>query len=216
MGKGLLRCRELWYRASLALTHMLSQPSPPSQTAAASGNDATQRSTSLVVAHNAVNQAVLCVALGLPPSRFRTLVQCNAATSWLRFQSDGNATLVTLLHLNQSPDVLTEVMAGEATAGQLRIVIVTGGSLSAEAATATAAVLSPLQVSTLDTLNTPNPPKERWNQCRLISAVYEFRCRQRFKRSSFLAGSMVSVAVKHLEPTTIESGYPVNCVTRTS
>lgn len=128
---------------------MLSQRLPPPQTAAASASDAVQRSTSLVVAHNAVNQAVLCVALGLPPSRFRMLVQCNAATSWLRFQRDGNASQAVLHHLNQSPDVLTEIMAGEPTAERLRIVIVTAGSLSAEAASATAAVLLPLQVASL-------------------------------------------------------------------
>lgn len=67
---GTVRCRELWYRASLALRHVLAAEAGP---------------RSLVVAHNAVNQAVLCVALGLPPARFRGLVQTNAATSALRF-----------------------------------------------------------------------------------------------------------------------------------
>lgn len=46
----------------------------------------------LLVAHNAVNQAVLCVALGLPPAHFRALVQSNAATSVLRFETSTGGT----------------------------------------------------------------------------------------------------------------------------
>lgn len=40
----------------------------------------------LVVAHNAVNQAMICTALGLPPSYFRRLVQSNAAATVLDIQ----------------------------------------------------------------------------------------------------------------------------------
>ena len=71
------RRRELWYRASLALRHVLEADAGP---------------RALLVAHNAVNQAVLCVALGLPPARFRALVQTNAATSALRFETPTGGT----------------------------------------------------------------------------------------------------------------------------
>ena len=43
----------------------------------------------LVVAHNAVNQALLCTAMGLPPSAFRKVLQTNAAVSRLTFDGDG-------------------------------------------------------------------------------------------------------------------------------
>lgn len=35
----------------------------------------------MVVAHNAVNQALICTALGLGPEKFRRLLQSNAAYS---------------------------------------------------------------------------------------------------------------------------------------
>ena len=58
--------------------------------------------SSLVVAHNAVNQALLATALGLPPAYFRRLTQTNAATSVLDFApaADGPPTL-TVDRINQ-------------------------------------------------------------------------------------------------------------------
>lgn len=53
--------RELWYRASLAWQLIL-------------GSDQLSQ-RGLVVAHNAVNQALICTALGLPPAFFRRLTQ---------------------------------------------------------------------------------------------------------------------------------------------
>ncbi len=72
----LLTCRELWYRASLALQTIL---------AAEPGRRI------LVVAHNAVNQALIGVSLGLPPSAFRRLVQANAATTLLEYRPAAGA-----------------------------------------------------------------------------------------------------------------------------
>ena len=39
----------------------------------------------LVVGHNAINQALVCTAVGLGPSNFRRLVQSNCGTSVLDF-----------------------------------------------------------------------------------------------------------------------------------
>ncbi len=78
----MLRCRshvcgrrELWYRASMAWQDILGTPGTKS---------------ALVVAHNAVNQALLNTALGLPPTFFRRLLQTNAATSVIDFQPNGD------------------------------------------------------------------------------------------------------------------------------
>ena len=68
-------CRELWYRASLAWQQILGVEDVRS---------------ALVVAHNAVNQALLNTALGLPPTFFRRLTQTNAATSVIDFQPNGD------------------------------------------------------------------------------------------------------------------------------
>ncbi len=46
--------------------------------------------SALVVAHNAVNQALLNTALGLPPTFFRRLLQSNGATSVIDFQPNGD------------------------------------------------------------------------------------------------------------------------------
>eukprot|EP00891_Asterochloris_glomerata_P007803 jgi/Astpho2/7803/Aster-06094 len=58
--------RELWHRASLAWQQTL--------------NIQGMR-CALVVAHNAVNQAMIATATGLPPSYFRRLLQSNGATT---------------------------------------------------------------------------------------------------------------------------------------
>ena len=52
--------RELWYRGSLAWQAILGAEVLPSV---------------LVVAHNAVNQAMVATAIGLPASYFRRLTQ---------------------------------------------------------------------------------------------------------------------------------------------
>lgn len=69
--------RELWYRASLAWRSILESASPAGGTA-------------LVVAHNAINQALLCTAVGLPPSSFRRFHQNNGALTVLDFVRGGD------------------------------------------------------------------------------------------------------------------------------
>ncbi|GIL60957.1 hypothetical protein Vafri_15756, partial [Volvox africanus] len=122
--------RELWHRASLAWQSLL-QPHQQEQpdtgeTAVEGGGTATDPRVILVVAHNAINQALVATALGLPPSYFRRLPQNNAALSIFDLEpmrssgsssgsssagssagsgSGGNFNpLVTLSCLNQSPD----------------------------------------------------------------------------------------------------------------
>lgn len=88
--------RELWYRASLAWQDVL--------------DESRDYRSCLVVAHNAVNQALLATALGLDPIYFRRMLQSNAAISVLDFVGNNNVdgniggTKVTLDRLNQSPD----------------------------------------------------------------------------------------------------------------
>ena len=58
--------------------------------------------SALVVAHNAVNQALLNTALDLPPTFFRRLLQSNAATSVIAFQPNGdNAPMRPIDRMNQ-------------------------------------------------------------------------------------------------------------------
>ncbi len=52
----------------------------------------------------------------------------------------------TLLHLNQSPDVVAEVVAESPPAGCLRTLLVTAGDLSGKNAASTAATLAQVQV----------------------------------------------------------------------
>jgi probable phosphoglycerate mutase len=54
------------------------------------------RKTLLVVAHNAINQALLCTALGLPPSAFRRFQQDNAGISVLSFPEKGPVVLESM------------------------------------------------------------------------------------------------------------------------
>lgn len=82
--------RELWFRASLAWQQIL-------------GDQSGNRNT-LLVAHNAVNQALVATAIGLPPTYFRRLLQNNAATTVLDFQpTQDGPPRVNLDRLNQTP-----------------------------------------------------------------------------------------------------------------
>eukprot|EP01026_Neomeris_dumetosa_P044445 TRINITY_DN3745_c0_g1_i12.p1 TRINITY_DN3745_c0_g1~~TRINITY_DN3745_c0_g1_i12.p1 ORF type:complete len:522 (-),score=53.33 TRINITY_DN3745_c0_g1_i12:287-1813(-) len=94
--------RELWYRASIAWMATLEKYDQVMQ----QQNGEAGGGNLLVVAHNAVNQAMIAAAIGLPPSYFRRILQNNAATSVLDFQPSRNGTLVprvTIDRLNQSP-----------------------------------------------------------------------------------------------------------------
>eukprot|EP00803_Ostreobium_quekettii_P008845 evm.model.scf_195.10 EVM.evm.TU.scf_195.10 scf_195:60836-66886(-) len=114
--------RELWYRASLAWQHILGHED--------------DYGTTLVVAHNAVNQALVATAIGFPNSYFRRLLQSNAATTVLDFQpvsDSGQQLRVTLDRLNQSPES-PFVAKGSGRPTRSRIVLVRhGGTDSTEA-----------------------------------------------------------------------------------
>jgi 2-carboxy-D-arabinitol-1-phosphatase len=60
-------------------------------------------SCALIVAHNAVNQALIATAVGLPPEYFRRLLQSNAASTVLDFMPRvaGEPPVVTIDRLNQ-------------------------------------------------------------------------------------------------------------------
>lgn len=62
--------------------------------------------STLVVAHNAVNQALVCTAVGLPPPFFRRIAQSNAAFTVIDFEWDGVHDLPTvcLERVNQFPE----------------------------------------------------------------------------------------------------------------
>ncbi len=55
-----------------------------------------QRGCVLIVAHNAINKALLGTALGLPPSVYKSLLQSNTGISVLNFDRDGYAQLESL------------------------------------------------------------------------------------------------------------------------
>lgn len=80
---------ELWHRASLAWQRILL--------------DADVEGSALVVAHNAVNQALVATAVGLSAEKFRRLLQSNAATTVLDFvpRVGGGPPVVTIDRLNQ-------------------------------------------------------------------------------------------------------------------
>jgi len=103
--------RELWYRGSLAWQEVLGR--------------ADTFSTALVVAHNAVNQAMIATALGLPPAYFRRILQSNGATSVLDLSppiTPGNPVRVTVDRLNQSPG--SPFLSGAGRKAAARLVLV--------------------------------------------------------------------------------------------
>ena len=67
--------RELWHRASLAWQRVLQEEG----SAPAKGSKGRKERTTLVVAHNAVNQALLGTAAGWGPDTFRRFEQSNGA-----------------------------------------------------------------------------------------------------------------------------------------
>jgi len=81
--------RELWFRASTAWQNILR----------------SEATNSLVVAHNAVNQAMICSATGLPPSYFRRFVQSNGALTAIDFFPNlgKKAPKIVIDRMNQSP-----------------------------------------------------------------------------------------------------------------
>ncbi|XP_061355064.1 probable 2-carboxy-D-arabinitol-1-phosphatase [Gastrolobium bilobum] len=106
--------RELWERARSCWSKILAHDS---------------RSV-LVVAHNAVNQALVATAIGLGAEYFRTLLQSNCGVSVLDFipRSEGGSPHICLNRLNQTPG---SPLAGGKSGGRetsKRIILVCNGS----------------------------------------------------------------------------------------
>uniref|UniRef100_A0A1J3GU85 2-carboxy-D-arabinitol-1-phosphatase n=1 Tax=Noccaea caerulescens TaxID=107243 RepID=A0A1J3GU85_NOCCA len=93
--------RELWSRARSCWTGILAHESK----------------SVLVVAHNAVNQALLGTAIGLGAEYFRSLLQSNCGVSVLDFtpRADGGSPHVCLNRLNQTPN---SPLAGGSSGGR--------------------------------------------------------------------------------------------------
>ena len=82
--------RELWYRSSLAWKEVLESLHLDKRNVSRTLGE-TKAISALVVAHNAVNQALICTAIGLPPDFFRRFVQTNAAHTILDFEWDSQS-----------------------------------------------------------------------------------------------------------------------------
>ncbi|KAK9690089.1 hypothetical protein RND81_09G104300 [Saponaria officinalis] len=107
--------RELWSRARNCWDRILAHESK----------------SVLVVAHNAVNQALVATAIGLGTEYFRVLLQSNCGVSVLDFipQPEDMSPYICLNRLNQTP---SSPIAGGTSAGRKassRIILVCHGSL---------------------------------------------------------------------------------------
>lgn len=115
--------RELWYRASVAWQRILTEPA--------------LCSSGLVVAHNAVNQALICTALGLDPVHFRRLTQTNAAFTVLDFEyvKETGGIQARVQRMNHFPDApLKKEKLGKGAAD--RLLLVSGSAKSPKVARA--------------------------------------------------------------------------------
>ncbi|XWS28615.1 hypothetical protein CRYUN_Cryun25bG0085900 [Craigia yunnanensis] len=106
--------RELWGRARNCWTKILAHESK----------------SVLVVAHNAVNQALVATAIGLGTEYFRILLQSNCGVSVLDFapRLEGGSPYICLNRLNQTP---SSPVAGGSSVGRKtskRIILVCQGS----------------------------------------------------------------------------------------
>ncbi|XP_057955491.1 probable 2-carboxy-D-arabinitol-1-phosphatase [Malania oleifera] len=106
--------RELWARARSCWTKILTHESK----------------SVLVVAHNAVNQALVATAIGLGTEYFRILLQSNCGVSVLDFTplAEGGSPFICLNRLNQTPS--SPVAAGSSVGRKTskRIILVCHGS----------------------------------------------------------------------------------------
>ncbi|XP_065868470.1 probable 2-carboxy-D-arabinitol-1-phosphatase [Euphorbia lathyris] len=107
--------RELWARARNCWNVILSHPSR----------------CVLVVAHNAVNQALVATAIGLGTEYFRILLQSNCGVSVLDFTpiTEGEPPFICLNRLNQTPSSPVATSAGRKTSK--RIILVCHGNTEA-------------------------------------------------------------------------------------
>ncbi|ONI01067.1 hypothetical protein PRUPE_6G119800 [Prunus persica] len=113
--------RELWARARSCWTRVLLHES---------------RSV-LVVAHNAVNQALVATAIGLGTEYFRTLVQSNCGVSVLDFipRAEGGSPYICLNRLNQTPSSPVAARSSGGRKASNRIILVCHGSTQSNAET---------------------------------------------------------------------------------
>ncbi|KAL8136749.1 hypothetical protein V2J09_002750 [Rumex salicifolius] len=111
--------RELWARARICWDRVLAHES---------------RSV-LVVAHNAVNQALVASAIGLGAEYFRVLLQSNCGVSVLDFTpcANGGSPHICLNRLNQTPS--SPIAAGSSAGRKAthQIILVCHGSLKSDA-----------------------------------------------------------------------------------
>ncbi|KAL2455003.1 putative 2-carboxy-D-arabinitol-1-phosphatase [Abeliophyllum distichum] len=105
--------RELWERARNCWTKILAHESK----------------SVLVVAHNAVNQALVATAIGLGTEYFRVLLQSNCGVSVLDFtpKPEGASPDICLNRLNQTPS--SPIAAGSSVGRKtnMRIILVSNG-----------------------------------------------------------------------------------------
>lgn len=133
--------RELWYRGGLAWQRVLGPGAAGLDGAFPAAPSALQL---LVVAHNAINQALVATALGLPPRYFRRLPQNNAALSIFDFApapGGSGPPTVDLVCLNQSPD--NPFKNPDKVVGHVVLVTLPGGPGSEAAAPAAAGSTGP-------------------------------------------------------------------------
>ncbi|PIN10886.1 Phosphoglycerate mutase [Handroanthus impetiginosus] len=105
--------RELWVRARRCWTKIL-----------------THKSRSiLVVAHNAVNQALVATAMGLGTEYFRILLQSNCGVSVLDFnpKPEGGSPDICLNRLNQTPGSPVSAGSSGGRKTSMRIILVSHG-----------------------------------------------------------------------------------------
>ncbi|MBA0553072.1 hypothetical protein Golob_012289 [Gossypium lobatum] len=113
--------RELWGRARNCWTKILAHESK----------------SVLVVAHNAVNQALVATAIGLGTEYFRILLQSNCGVSVLDFipRPDGGSPLICLNRLNQTPGSPVAIGSSAGRRTSRRIILVCQGSTQDSEAT---------------------------------------------------------------------------------
>ncbi|KAK4409053.1 2-carboxy-D-arabinitol-1-phosphatase [Sesamum angolense] len=106
--------RELWERARSCWTKILTHES---------------RSI-LVVAHNAVNQALVATAMGLGTEYFRILLQSNCGVSVLDFtpKPEGGIPYICLNRLNQTPSSPVAAGSSAGRKASMRIILVSHGT----------------------------------------------------------------------------------------
>ncbi|XP_050214071.1 probable 2-carboxy-D-arabinitol-1-phosphatase isoform X2 [Mercurialis annua] len=89
----------------------------------------------LVVAHNAVNQALVATAIGLGTEYFRILLQSNCGVSVLDFtpRAEGGSPYICLNRLNQTPNSPVAAGSSGGRKASKRIILVCHGTIQSDA-----------------------------------------------------------------------------------